>query len=90
MKAMYLHHCVASWQGTMSIPLAYLDGFGLDFALVRFLDLQKCCWLAHLEAYFSVAELVVQTRQKFHLSSLLNEGTEINALYTGIKTRLQI
>lgn len=83
------HHCVASWQGTISIPLAYLDGFDLDFAQVRYLDLQKCCWLHHLEADFSVAELVVQTRQKFHLPSLLNEGTEINALYSGINIQLQ-
>lgn len=87
---MYLHHCVASRRGTISIPLAYLDGFDLDFAQVHFLGLQKCCWLSHLEAYSSVAELVVQTRQKFHLSSLLNEGTEINALYTGIKAQLPI
>lgn len=80
--------CVASWQGAISVPLAYLDGFDLDFAQVHFLDLQKCCWLVHLEAHFSVAALVIQTRQIFHLSSLLNEATEINVLCSDIKVQL--
>lgn len=72
------------------IPLAYLDGFDLDFAQVHFLDLQKCCWLVHLEAYFSEAGLGVQTHQIFHLFFLLNEATEINALCSGIRTQLQL
>lgn len=81
-----LAKCVAGWQGASSIPLAYLDGFDLDFAQVHFLDLQKCCWSVHLEAHFSAAELVAQTRQICHSPSLLNETTEIPALCSGMKT----
>lgn len=70
-----LTKCVASWLGTISVPLAYLDGFDSDFAQGPFLDLRICCWFVHLGAYFSVAELAVQTRQIFHLSYLLHKAT---------------
>lgn len=55
------------------LPLAYLGGFDLDFGQVHFLQPRICCWLVHLEAWFSVVELEVQVLQIFRSSSHLYE-----------------
>lgn len=68
-----------------ALPLAYLGGFGLGFGQVHFLQPRICCWLVHLEAWVSVAELEVQVPQIFHYSSHLIQILPRCALgFTGV------